>query len=77
MSSSSNTSGKVKVSTKVRLPPPEVQGHARPTPLSHTLQQLDETAGGSTGSHISDPIRAELGKLEPQQAAEIRRVAGS
>jgi hypothetical protein len=37
---------------------------------------LGQTAGANTGSHISDPIRAALEK-HPEQAAEIRRVAGS
>jgi hypothetical protein len=39
--------------------------------------QFGETFGGDTGTHISNPIRAELGKLHPEQAAEIRRVAGT
>jgi hypothetical protein len=69
-------SGRVRPTTKVPQPPREVQGHARPTSFSHTLQQLGSTAGGDTGSHISDPIRAALGK-HPEQAAEIRRAAAT
>jgi hypothetical protein len=73
---SDTISSKVRPSTKIPRPAPEVQSHPRPIPYSHTLQQLASTAGADTGSHITDPIRAALGK-HLEQAAEIRRVAGT
>jgi hypothetical protein len=74
---SNSMSSKVKATAKVSLPPRTTQTHAAPAPLSHTIQQFGPTAGGDTGSHISDPIRADLGKLTPLLASGIRRVAGS
>jgi hypothetical protein len=75
--SSSNMSTKMRAGTKVALPAPTMKGHAPPPPLSHPRQQFGPTAGADTGSHISNPIRADLGKLTPSLASGIRRVAGS
>ena len=67
---------KVRPSTKVSEPP-RTMAAPGPLPVQRptVLQQRGETSGQSTGSHISNPIRADLKKLHPEQAAEIRRVA--
>jgi hypothetical protein len=64
-------------SRKVPQPRSEIAGR----PLSGTMPiskspdpLIGETAGGDTGSHISNPIRAALGK-HPEQRSEIIRVA--
>jgi hypothetical protein len=68
---------KVKASTKVSpLPPTMAAPGALPVQRPSVKQQLGSTAGGDTGSHISEPIRAVLGK-HPEQATEIRRVAAT
>jgi hypothetical protein len=68
---------KVRPSTKVSSPPRTMASPgALPAQRPTVRQQLGPTAGADTGSHISDPIRAALNK-HPEQAAEIRRVAGT
>jgi hypothetical protein len=69
---SNSLGGRVRPLTKVAIPAPEVRGHAPPTPYPYNRQTA---SGGDTGSHISDPIRAELGKLERSIRAGIRRAA--
>jgi hypothetical protein len=49
---------------------------ALPVQRPTVLQQRGPSSGSDTGSHISNPIRAALNK-HPEQAAEIRRVAGT
>ena len=71
---SNSLGGRVRASTKVAIPAREVQGHAPPTPYPYNRQTA---SGGDTGSHMSDPIRADLGKLTPSLASGIRRVAGT
>jgi hypothetical protein len=74
----STNMNKVRPSTKASSPPPTMDAPG-PLPVQSkgSRAQLGQTAGADTGSHISDPIRSELGKLHPEQAAQIRRVASS
>ncbi len=65
-------SGRVRASTNVTIPAREVQGHAPPTPYPYNRPT---PAGADT--HISDPIRGDLGKLTPSLASGIRRVVGT
>jgi hypothetical protein len=67
-------------SRKVPQPRSEIAGR----PLSGTMpiskspdSYLGQTAGADTGSHMSDPIRADLEKLEPSIRAGIKRAAAA
>jgi hypothetical protein len=72
-------SSKVRPSVRVSLPASEMGG--RPitgTPISKSPDPLiGETTGGDTGTHISAPIRAGLGKLTPSLAAGVRKVSST
>jgi hypothetical protein len=71
---------KIQTGRKVALPIGPIVGPAitGSKPINKSPDSyLGQTAGADTGSHISTPIRAELGKLEPSIAVGIRRVAGS
>jgi hypothetical protein len=67
-------------SRKVPQPRSDISGRSLSgtMPISKSPESyLGQTAGADTGSHMSDPIRAELGKLTASLAAGVRRVAGS
>ena len=70
-------SNKVKASTKVSGPPPTM---AAPGPLPvqrPTVQQQRGPLPSPNRGHTSVAVLADLGKLTPELASGVRRVAGS